>query len=282
MPDRHVQCSACDVLRLESETHNIPTLDRATSSYVDGYYCDAHVSAALATVRAHIAGLDLEDDERDDMTPLLTLHALVRSRGLMSESLPADAVAGEGMERVRNEALALLDLLPHTRLPIGGPSALCSGCYRTVLAAQVRVIPWFNDSVGDFVTTFRCGDCVATSLADTRARLAAGGAREISQLAEFFQRHAITILEHRRGDPSETVRPLVERVLEMIERREHLLQIGETVPLQEALAAPAATPPAAAPPPPAASPAPPPPAQPAAEAGSPSLWQRLRRVFGRG
>ncbi|MDC0668494.1 hypothetical protein [Nannocystis radixulma] len=283
MPDRHVQCSACDVLRPEGETHNIPTLDRATNSYIDGYYCDAHASAALATVRAHIAGLDLEDDERDDMTPLVMLHALVRSRGLMSEFLPAGTVAGEGMEHVRNEALALLDLLPHTRLPIGGPSALCSGCYRTVLAAQVRVIPWFNDSVAEFVTTFRCGDCVGASLADTRARLAAGGAREISQLAEFFQRHAITILEHRRGDPPETVRPLVERVLDMIERREHLLKIGETVPLQEALAAraPASPPPAAAPPSPPPS-APPPSAQPAAEAGSPSLWQRLRRVFGRG
>jgi hypothetical protein len=279
MPDRHVQCSACEALRPESETYNIPTLDAATHGYADGYYCEAHRSAALDAVRAHIAGLDLEDDERDDMMPLVMLHALLRARGLMSESLPQGAAAGEGMERVRNEALALLDLLLHTRLPIGGPSALCSGCYRTVLAAQVRVIPWFNDDVADFVTTFRCGDCVAGSLADTRARLTAGGPREIAQLAEFFQRHAITILEHRRGDPPETVRPLLQRTLEMLERRQLTLQIGESVPLQEVLsqraAAPAAPPPAE-PPPPA-----PAPLEPAAEPGKPSLWQRLRRALSR-
>jgi hypothetical protein len=131
------------------------------------------------------------------------------------------------------------------------------------------VIPWHNDSVGDFVTTFRCGDCVATSLADTRARLAAGDPRTVAQLADFFQRHAITVLEYRRGDPPEAVRPLLNQAIDMLERGAIVLQIGETVPLKEALSSP--------PSPPSS----PPSAAPPAAAPSASLWQRLRRAFGR-
>ncbi|MFY0535820.1 hypothetical protein [Nannocystis pusilla] len=159
-------------LRPDSASHNIPTL--AGEQYVDGYYCSAHAGAALDAARTHLAALDFDDDTRDDMMPLVSFHALVRARGLMSETLDPPA-PGVGMERVRNEALALLESLRHTRLPIVEPSALCSGCYRPVPASQVRVIPWFNDDLADFVTTFRCGDCVADSLADTRARLTAGG-----------------------------------------------------------------------------------------------------------
>ncbi|PCC72023.1 hypothetical protein SAMN02745121_08247 [Nannocystis exedens] len=279
MSERHVQCSACEVLRPESEAHNIPTL--AGEQYVDGYYCSAHAGAALDAARAHVAGLDFEDDTRDDMMPLVTLHALVRARGLMSESLDPPA-PGEGLERVRNEALALLDLLRHTRLPIVEPSALCSGCYRAVPASQVRVIPWFNDHAAAFVTTFRCGDCFAASLADTRARLTFGGPGEVARLAEFFHRHAVTIHEHRRGDPPEAVRPLLALALDHLAAGTLKLQIGETVPLNDVRSAPSGPPPAAAPAPstppePAAAP---PPAAPEPRPG-PSLWQRIRRAFGR-
>ncbi|MCY1009931.1 hypothetical protein OV079_31095 [Nannocystis pusilla] len=274
MTERHVQCSTCGVLRPEGESRNIPTL--AGEPYVDGYYCSAHAGAALDAARAHLAALDFEDDTRDDMMPLVSFHALVRARGLMSETLDPPA-PGVGMERVRNEALALLDLLRHTRLPIVEPSALCSGCYRPVPASQVRVIPWFNDDLADFVTTFRCGDCVADSLADTRARLTAGGPREVGRLAEFFHRHAITIHEHRRGDPPEAVRPLLELTLEHLVRGTLKLQLGETVPLNDVLSAAAPAPPPAPSPEPAAEP----PLAAAEPRPAPSLWQRIRRAFGR-
>ena len=93
------------------------------------------------------------------------------------------------------------------------------------------------------------GDCVADSLADTRARLAAGGPREIDRLAEFFHRHAITIHEHRRGDPPEAVRPLLSLTLDHLVRGTLKLQLGETAPLNDVLSAPPSAP--AEPPPPA-------------------------------
>lgn len=282
MSQRHLQCRTCGVIRPETEARSVPTYDAGKNAYVDGYYCDPHASAALATARAHIAGLDLDDDERDDMMPLVLLHALLRARGQMSESLPPDAAGGEGMERVRQTGLALLDRLREVRLPIVEPGALCSGCFRLLPASQIRVIPWFNEDLANFVTTFRCGECVAGSLAETRAKLEGGGAREIDLLAGFLGRHAITIHEHRRGDPPEVVRPLMLHVLGMIERGEMTLSIGETVPIQEAiLQAPAVAEPASRVGPAAA-------AEPVsareeavASEGAPSLWQRIRRAFGR-
>lgn len=299
MPERHVQCRACGVIRPASEARSIPTFRAETNAYVDGYYCEAHAMAALDAARTHIAALDLEDDERDDMMPLVLLIALIRARGLMSESLAPGEAQGEGMERVRQEALALLGRLTEARLPIVEGSALCSACFRALPASQIRVIPWHNDGVGDFVTTFRCGECVAESLAETRSRLVAGDARDVAQLAAFFERHAITILEHRRGDPPEVVRPLLVQLLGMIERGDLTLAIGETVPLKDVLAAAPQPPPDSTgpgSPPQTASPIQAPPSGPggsaepgrAASPPSPapapaaSLWSRLRRALGLG
>lgn len=50
-------------------------------------------------MQAQIAGLDRDDDERDDMTPLLILIALLRARGQRVEDLGDDEFAGEGMDR---------------------------------------------------------------------------------------------------------------------------------------------------------------------------------------
>jgi hypothetical protein len=160
------------------------------------------------------------------------------------------------------------------QLPIVEPAALCSACFRALPASQIRVIPWHNESMGDFVTTFRCGDCVATALAETRARLEAGGDREVVQLAEFFGRHAVMIHEHRRGDPPAAVRPLVGYVLGQLERGELTLSIGETVPLKDILAKETPRPEAAPPPAP-----PPQVAEPPTEP-APSLWRRIQRAFG--
>jgi len=78
-------------------------------------------------VQAQIAGLDLDDDERDDMTPLLMLIALLRARGQRVEDLRDDEFAGEGMDRVRQQVLAQLRRLAHgARLPVVEASALCS------------------------------------------------------------------------------------------------------------------------------------------------------------
>ena len=268
-PERHLQCSICGEIHPDTEARNVPTFQPATESYVDGYYCDAHARDALAEARRHIAALDLDSDERDDTMPLMMLLALLRARGLGIELLAPNEAGGEGMERIRQQVLALLARIERgLPLPIVEPAALCSACFRALPASQIRVIPWHNETVDNFVTTFRCGACVATALAETRARLDAGNDRDVVQLAEFFGRHAVTILEHRRGDPPAAVRPLLAHLLGRLERGELTLAIGETVPLKDVVskAPPQAAPPQAA--------------EPRSEP-APSLWGRIQRAFGR-
>lgn len=274
MSDRLVACSTCGTLGPEALAHNIPTHAPDRDAYVDGYYCEAHAADALAAARAHVTGLDLEDDERDDMIPLMLLVALLRARGQHAESLAPGEAPGEGMERIRQEALALLARLARgDRLPIVEATALCSGCHRPVLASQVRVIPCFNDAPGDYVTSFRCAGCWRPALAETRARLDAGTDRDVARLCEFFARHAIFVHEHSRGDPPATIRPIVGVLLDRIADGSMKLAIGPTVSIGEALqqALHASPPPSPAPPAsPRATPAPP-----------PSLWTRLTGALGR-
>ena len=274
MDDRLVECATCATLVPEPRARNIPLHVADQDAYIDGYYCETHAAAALEAVRSHIAGLDLEDDERDDMMPLMLLMAHLRRRGMMVESLAPDEAGGEGMEHIRQQVLAQLRrLAAGERLPIDEATALCSGCYRPVLASQVHVIPCHNDGPDDYVTSFRCAACWKTSLAETRARLEHGSDRDVARLCEFLGRHTIVVHEHRRGDPPATVRPIVLQVLDMIAAGSIKLQIGETVPLAEALAH-GSPPPSPTPPPSPPAPANPPPAA----AAKPSLWQRL---FGR-
>lgn len=271
MSDRLVECATCATLVPEPQARNIPRHAAEQDAFVDAYYCEAHAPAALEATRSHIAGLDLEDDERDDMMPLMLLMAHLRQRGMLVESLAPDEAGGEGMEHVRQQVLAQLRrLAAGERLPIREATALCSGCYRPVLASQVHVIPCYNDDPGDYVTSFRCAECWKPSLAETRARVEHGSDRDVVQLCEFLGRHAIFVHEHRRGDPPATVRPIALMMLDMIAAGSVKLQIGETVPLAEALSQASAPPPS--PPAPAS-----PPANPESRP-APSFWQRL---FGR-
>lgn len=280
MSTREFRCSTCGAFGPAAEARNVPTWRAASEAYADAYYCAPHAAAAVEATRAHVAALDLEHPERDDVMSLLTLVALLRARGQQAESLAEGEAAGEGMERVRQQTLALLGRLPAVRLPIAEPSALCSSCFKALPASQVTVIPWHNEDVGGFVTTFRCGACVAESLADTRARVEAGDARVLDGLGEFLQRHAVTVLEWRRGDPPEVVRPLMLGAIERIRDGSIVLPIGETVPLEEALRRPApppATPPAA---PPSAPPSAPKPSDGGGAIAPQGLWAKLRRLLG--
>ena len=271
MSELHLECSTCKAIRPESEARNIPTFRAETTDFVDGYYCVDHAPASLASVQQQIAGLDFDADERDDMTPLLMLLTLLCARGHISEDLRDDEPHGEGMEHTRQQVLALLRRIERgDHLPIEVEfTALCSACYRVLPASQIRVLPWYNDSVGNYVTTFRCGECFARSIAETRAHLEAGGDREVVQMCEFFGRHAVTIDEYHRGDQLAAVRLFLLDMLDILAEGTIALPIGETVPLSEVLGQ--TTPASQAPPPPAPAPAPEP-------APRRSWWSRL---FGR-
>jgi hypothetical protein len=278
----HIECTTCGKIGPEEGFRSVPTFAPAEESYVDGCYCDEHATGALDAALAHIAGLDFEHDDRDDMMPLMMLLALLRARDQREETLAPDELSGEGMERIRTKVTALLRRIADgVRLPIVEANALCTGCYRPFVASQVRIIPCHNESVDDYVTSFRCGACFRASVAETKARVEGGTARDVAQLGDFFGRHGTMILEHRRGDPVETVRPLVLHLLDMLAAGSLRLSIGETVPLEQALGLKKEEPPpskGSGPPPEAPKESAPSQDEPPSP---PTLWSRIRRAFGR-
>src|SRR5262249_30627544 len=110
-------------------------------------------------------------------------------------------------------------------------SILCSGCYEILPEPQIHVIPFFNGSVGDFVTTYRCGKCWLGALADTAARLrSAETLLQLAPLAAFFERHSVFVHAFRRGDPAEVVKRSLLQMLELMRTERLKLQIGPASP----------------------------------------------------
>lgn len=104
-------------------------------------------------------------------------------------------------------------------------SVVCSGCFQIASGPEAHVIPWFNDSVNDYLTTYRCEICWKASLEETRERVRAHhqDSRELSLFFEFFKRHGVVVLEHERGDPPDRQLPLALALLDQIEQRKLIL-----------------------------------------------------------
>jgi hypothetical protein len=90
----------------------------------------------------------------------------------------------------------------------------CSRCFAIVAESGIHVVPTFNESIGGYVTSFRCEECWQPSLDETAARIAAAeNEDEIAALCAFLERHGIFLFEFRRGDALPAVRMLLERAL---------------------------------------------------------------------
>lgn len=103
---------------------------------------------------------------------------------------------------------------------------LCSQCLGLASETDVRILPWFNDSMGDYVTTFRCPACFDASLAETRAHFLAhlDDPDDLRKLGAFFVRHNIHVLELLRDPPSGAIREVGLDVLRRIEDRSIVLR----------------------------------------------------------
>jgi hypothetical protein len=90
---------------------------------------------------------------------------------------------------------------PHARTvtadEAAGSEYMCSTCFKVVSQAHIHVIPWFNDSEGDYVTTFRCDDDWLSSLDETRAHFLAGveHPQDRAKFVAFFERHQLSGLD---------------------------------------------------------------------------------------
>jgi hypothetical protein len=113
----------------------------------------------------------------------------------------------------------------------GERQVFCSGCLQVFPESLVHVIPYFNDSVTAYVTTYRCGECWIPSLEETRSRLASTqDEAEIMSAGDFFHRHGVYVLEFMRGDPAPDVQKVLLRLIEKLQSEDLTIRIGRDFP----------------------------------------------------
>ncbi len=97
---------------------------------------------------------------------------------------------------------------------------MCSGCVEPFPVEQIRVLPWYNEELGGYVTTFRCPACFPRSLQETRDRFRSRWPEEaeVRSLTLFFQRHSVFLHELMRGDRDDKALRVTLSMLEMLER----------------------------------------------------------------
>jgi hypothetical protein len=87
---------------------------------------------------------------------------------------------------------------------------VCSRCFAIVPESHVHVVPGFNETLGTYVTSYRCEKCWLATLDETAARLTTSeDAEEIASLCVFLERYGVIVFEFRRGDPL----PVVKQIL---------------------------------------------------------------------
>jgi hypothetical protein len=213
-------CSECG--RTGGELRNVP--GRAPAGVIGVVsVCETCVAPAIEKLRDIVRRVAADADDGDAEMDMLLLIALLKRSGL--EITEGHMGGRPGMEGVRFGLLTILDSLER--------QLLCSGCGAPGPESRMHVIPWFNGTLARYVATFRCGSCVHPALAETIARLRdTDGPADIDGLGELLRQHGIHVHEWLRGDPPEVVRPLMIRIVQMIDAGSMKLALGTTTPLR--------------------------------------------------
>jgi hypothetical protein len=182
--------------------------------------CEACVAPAVEALRA-VARCG---ESGTEIHRMLQLVAFLKASGLEI----GEAMMGgrPGTAGVQQGLLALLDSFER--------QLICSQCWSRGPESRIHVVPYFNNSVRRYVTSFRCDDCVDAALAETIARVRdLDGASEIDTLGDLLRSHGVSVSEWLRGEPLDRLRPVMLGVLDSLRRAEHKLRlrIGATAPL---------------------------------------------------
>jgi hypothetical protein len=217
-------CGSCGSVLPAADLRRVPR--RQGDGVVEALVCVPCVPRLFDDIRALLA-----DDDGSDYSDAVMAGVVVavwfRTRGVADAAIQKE-------RPLRDILVAVRELLDEMQANDGrlGRRALCSGCMGVTAERAIAVVPAWNDSAGDYVTSFRCPACLATTIDGVRARLAdPARTGELERLCELFKRHAIFVHEYLRGDPIEQVRPIVLHLLDLIASRALVIPIGDTVPL---------------------------------------------------
>ncbi len=211
-------CERCHEPCDEAATSVLPVPAEGGPDLVPTRLCDACLEPTLDVLRGLV---DRSEHDAAAGALVLKLTAYLEARG--SEIAKADRGGLDGLDGTRRALHAILDSL--------GRHVMCSGCFAVVPEGKIRVLPFYNETLEAFVTTYRCAACWPAAMADTRRRVARATDAELVDLGECLQRNGITVLEALRGDPAPVVRAMLTATLGLVDQGRLPIRIGRTSPL---------------------------------------------------
>jgi hypothetical protein len=166
--------------------------------------CETCIAPSIEALRDIVRRAECADaDDADEVDRVLKLAGFLRACGIQGD---AGADEEDGWAGARRVLYALLDSLER--------QLVCSQCWTRAPESRVHLIPYFNNSVGRYVTSFRCDACIESALAETIARVReVDGASELDTLGDLLSSHGVCVHEWQRGAPLDRLRPAMIEVL---------------------------------------------------------------------
>ena len=197
-------CMACG--RAGGGLRLLPRPDETTPlRFSTAVVCETCVAPSVEALRGLVRRAECADaDDADEVDRVLKLAAFLRAHGFQRTDAGTEGL--QGWVGVRRGLHAALDSLER--------QLVCSQCWSRAPESRVHVIPYFNNSVGRYVTSFRCDGCIDSALDETIARVCeVDGARELDTLGDLLSSHGVFVHEWQRGDSLDRLRPAMVQVL---------------------------------------------------------------------
>lgn len=171
--------------------------------------CESCISPSVQALREVVRRAEIADaDDADEVERMVQLITFLRARGMAVAESAAD---GLNEAAVRRSLHAVLDSFER--------QLVCSQCWSRGPESKIHVVPYFNNSVCRYVTSFRCDGCVDGALAETMARVRdVDGEGEIDTLGDLLRSHGVFVDEWVRGEALDRLRPAMVNVLASLRR----------------------------------------------------------------
>ncbi len=199
--------------------------DNAPLRFSSAPVCETCIAPSVEALREIVRRAENADaEDSDEVDRMAQLIAFLRARGLAVAESAVDGLCGAA--GIKRSLHAVLDSLER--------QLICSQCWSRGPESKIHVVPYFNNSVGRYVTSFRCDGCVDGALAETMARVRdVDGAGEIETLGDLLRSHGVFVHEWLRGDGLDGLRVAMVNVLASLRRpaMQQRLRIRATTPI---------------------------------------------------